>query len=226
MKNPMLMPCAGWVEKLAVKYPDDLSFADRVALNEHLASCPACDTIHSAYQAMGGCICNLPPVEPLSRLPYELLQCEKRSAPRVEQLETTVPGILLLLKSLSEIMLVRPLRQLTPVKSGLLQQVAKMGTTILSVVHSCTHGLNVLERIHAALTHLHQRVIYVSSDDHHFYALRNDTSSILWKYKKSDVFFSSPTVKNGVAYLTSFNAQMFLFSAQWRAGGDSFLWKE
>src|SRR5437660_6214181 len=163
MKNPMLMPCAGWVEKLAVKYPDDLSFADRVALNEHLASCPACDTIHSAYQAMGGCICNLPPVEPLSRLPYELLQCEKRSAPRVEQLETTAPGILLWLKSLSEIMLVRPLRQLTPVKSGLLQQAAKMGTTILPFVHSCTPGLNELERINAALTHLHQRITSVTS---------------------------------------------------------------
>jgi len=48
MKNSMLMPCAAWVEKLAVKYPDDLSFADRVALNEHLASYSACDTIHSA----------------------------------------------------------------------------------------------------------------------------------------------------------------------------------
>lgn len=226
MKNSMLMPCADWVEKLAVKYPDDLSFADRVALNEHLASCPACDTIHSAYQTMGGRIFNLPPVEPLSGLPYELLQRERRSTPRVGQLETTAPGILLWLKSLPEIMLVRPLRQLTPVKSGLLQQAAKMGTRLLSVVHSCTNGVNVLERIHAALTHLHQRAIYVSSDDHHFYALRNDTSSILWKYKKSDVFFSSPTVKNGVAYLTSFNAQMFLFSAQWRAGGNSFLWKE
>ena len=226
MKNSMLMPCAGWVEKLAVKYPDDLSFADRVALNEHLASCPACDTIHSAYQAMGGRIFNLPPVEPLSRLPYELLQRERRSAPRVEQLETKAPGILLWLKSLPEIMLVRPLRQLTPVKSGLLQQAAKMGSTLLSVVHSCTNGLNVLVRIHAALTHLHQRAIYVSSDDHHFYALRNDTSSILWKYKKSDVFFSSPAVKNGVAYLTSFDAQMFLFRAGLRPCGDSFLWKE
>src|SRR5207237_8774703 len=116
------------------------------------------------------------------------LQCEKRSAPRVEQLETTAPGILLWLKSLPEIMLVRPLRQLTPVKSGLLQQAAKIGTTILSVVHSCAHGLNVLERIHAALTHLHQRVIYVISDDHHFYAVRNDTSPNPRKYKNINMF--------------------------------------
>ena len=213
MKNPMLMPCAGWVEKLAVKYPDDLSFADRVALNEHLASCSACDTIHSAYQAMGGRIYNLPPVEPLPGFPYELLQREKRSAPHVEQLETTSPGILLWLKTLSEIMLVRPLRQLTPVKNGLLQQAATMGTTLLSVVHSCTHVLNVLKRIHAALTHFQQRVIYVSSNGHHFYALRNDTSSILWKYEKSDVFFSSPAVKNGVAYLTAFNGRMATIKA-------------
>ena len=225
MKNSMLMPCADWVDKLAVKYPDDLSYAERVALNEHLASCPACAKVHSAYRVMGVRIYNLPPVDALPALPYELLQREKRIAPYGEQLGTTFPGILLWLKSLSGTILLHPLRQLTSVKSGLLQQAARVGMTILSVVHSSTIWLNVLGRMNATLAYLHQRVIYVSSDDHHFYALRNDTSSILWKYKKSDVFFSSPAVKNGMAYLTSFDAQMFLFRAGLRPCGDSFLWK-
>lgn len=189
MKNSMLMPCAGWVEKLAIKYPDDLSYAERVALNVHLASCSTCAVIHSSYQAIGMRISNLPPVEPLPGLPYELLQ------------------------------------QLAPVKSGLLQQVARIGMTIQSVVQSNTHWLGLLEKIHAAFDHLHQRVIYVSSDNHHLYAFRNDNSSILWSYKKSQVFFSSPAVKDGVAYLTSFDAQMFLFRARIRPCGDSFLWK-
>jgi hypothetical protein len=73
--------------------------------------------------------------------------------------------------------------------------------------------------------HFHQRVIYVSSDDHQLYAFRNGNSSILWKYKNSQVFFSSPAVKNGVAYLTSFDAQIFLFRARVRPCGDSFLWR-
>jgi hypothetical protein len=186
MKNSMLKPCADWVEKLAIKYPDDLTFAERVALNEHLASCPTCAAIHSTYQVMGVRICNLPPVEPLPGLPYELLQRERYSVPYVEQLETMSTGSLFWLKSL---------------------------------------WLGLLEEIHAAFDHLHQKVIYVSSDDHHLYALRNDNSSILWSYKKSHVFFSSPAVKNGVAYLTPFDTQMFLFRARLRPCGDSFLWK-
>jgi hypothetical protein len=225
MKNSMLRPCADWVEKLAVKYPDDLSYAERIALNEHLTSCPTCAAIHSTYQVIGVGICNLSPVEPLLGLPYELLQREKRSASYVESLEITSPSVLFWLKSLSEIMFVRPLQQLTPVKSGLLQPAARIGMTIRSVVQSNIHWLNVLEGIHAAFAHLHQRIIYVSSDDHQVYALRNDNSSMLWKYKKSQIFFSSPAVKNGVPYLTSFDAQMFLFRSRLRPCGDSFLWK-
>jgi hypothetical protein len=196
MKNSMLMPCADWVEKLAIKYPDDLTYAERVALNVHLASCSTCAAIHSSYQVIGERINNLPPVEPLPGLPYELLQREKCTAPYAEQLETTSPGIL----------------------------AARIGMTIRSVVQSKL-WLSLLEKIHAAFDHLHQRVIYVSSDDHHLYAFRNDNSSVLWKYKKSHVFFSSPAVKNGVAYLTPFDTQMFLFRARIRPCGDSFLWK-
>jgi hypothetical protein len=225
MKNSMLMPCADWVEKLAVKYPDDLSYAERVALNEHLVTCSTCATIHSTYQVMGARISNLPPVEPLPGLPYELLQREKCSASNIKQLETTYPGILCWLKALSEILIVRPLQQLATIKSGLLQQVTRIGMAIQCVVQSNTRWLSLLEEIHAAVDYFHQRVIYVSSDDHHLYAFRSDNSSILWQYKKSHVFFSSPGVKNGVAYLTSFDTQMFLFRARIRPCGDSFLWK-
>jgi hypothetical protein len=179
MKNSMLRPCADWVERLAVRYPDDLSYVERVALNEHLASCPTCAAIHSAYQVMGARIYSLPPVEPLPAFPYRLLQREQCSAPYVEQLGTMSPGILFRLKSFSE----------------------------------------------KIYNHFHQRVIYVSSDDHQLYAIRNGNSSILWKYKNSQVFFSSPAVKNGVAYLTSFDAQIFLFRARVRPCGDSLLWR-
>ncbi len=47
MKNSMLMPCTDRVEKLAVRNSDDLSYSQRVALNEHLASCAACASAHS-----------------------------------------------------------------------------------------------------------------------------------------------------------------------------------
>src|SRR2546421_13009072 len=80
MKDTMLKPCADWIEKLAVRYPDDLAYDDRIALNKHLASCRACTIIHPFYLEIGARICNLPAVEPLPDLPYEILQLEGRSA--------------------------------------------------------------------------------------------------------------------------------------------------
>src|SRR2546421_6619471 len=177
MKNSMRMPCTNWVEKLAVRNSDDLSYSQRVALNEHLASCAACASAHSAYQVIAGHICSLPAAEPLASLPYELLQHMERSASRKEQLACVFSAILMRLKSLS-----------------------------------------------AAFTRLLQRVNY-ASDTHYCYALRDDSRFLLWKYKKSNVFFSSGAVKNGVAYVTPFDAEVFLLGSRLRLSGDSFLWR-
>lgn len=181
MKNSILTPCADWVERLAVRNSDDLSYAQRVALHEHLASCSACATAHSTYQGIGNCICNLPAVEALAGLPYELLQGVERATSRKERAACMFSGILTWLKSLPVLF---------------------------------TRFLN--------------RVNYVSSDNRHFYALREDSGFQLWRYRKSSVFFSSAAVKDGVAYLTLFDAQVFLFASalRLRLSSYSLLWKE
>lgn len=178
MKNSMLMPCVNWVDKLALRNPDDLSYSQRIALNEHLASCPACASAHSACQVVAGHICSLPAVEPLTNLPYELLADAKRSITRKERIICMFSSILTWLRSL-------------PV----------------------------------AFTHFLQRVDYVS-DSQYCYALRDDSGFLLWRYKKSNVFFSSLAVKNGVTYVTSFDAQVFLVGSRLRPFGNSFLWRQ
>lgn len=178
MKNLMRMPCADWVEKLAVRNSDDLSYSQRVALNEHLASCSTCASAHSTYQAIAGRICGLPAVEPLTSLPYGLLQHVERPISHKEQLVAMFSGILIWLRSLS-----------------------------------------------AAFIHFLQRVDYVS-DNHNCYALRADSHFLVWKYKKSNVFFSSAAIKNGVPYVTPFDAQVFLLGSRLRLFGDSFLWRQ
>lgn len=178
MKNSMLMPCTDWVEKLGARNPDDLSYTQRIALNEHLASCSACASAHSAYQEIASHICNLPAVKPLPNLPYELFTDAKRSNTRKERITCMFSSILAWLKSL-------------PV----------------------------------SLTRFLQRVNYVS-DSHYCYALRDDSGFLLWRYKKSNVFFSSVAVKNGIPYVTSFDAQVFLVGSRLRPFGNSFLWRQ
>src|SRR5207248_9914008 len=94
MKNSMLVPCVNWAEKLAVSNPDDLSYSQRVALNEHLALCSACATAHAIHQLIRMRISNLPAVEPLVNLPYELLAGAERSITRKERVTLLLSSIL------------------------------------------------------------------------------------------------------------------------------------
>jgi hypothetical protein len=216
MKSSMLQPCPSWAGRLAARHYDDLSFDDRVALKEHLTSCQVCATVHAAYHTLEMHIRSLPVVEPLPDLPYQLFQRAESSAAHkwsAPLLEAKFPN------SSS-----RP----TPNIPGLLQRAITMSMTTLSILASIIHWLRPSARLHAAITYASQRTIYASSGGNYFYALRGHNGSPLWMYKKSDVFFSSPAVKQGVAYLTPFDAQIFLFSLKPLAikpCADSFLWK-
>ncbi len=177
MKNASLMPCATWVERLAIRNYDDLSYADCMALNEHLALCSACAAAHAAYQLLGYRIGSLSSVTPLESLPLELLQQTEQSVSRIEQTLTAFSSALMRLQSLF-----------------------------------------------VTFTLFFQKVHY-TSDSRYCYALRDKSDFLLWKYKKSDTFFSSPAMKNGVAYTTVFDSTLFLFAARVRPCSDSFLWK-
>ena len=177
MKNAPLPPCSNWVERLAIRNYDDLSHADCVALNEHLALCSACAAAHAAYKLLGQHIGSLAPVAPLESLPQALLQQTERPASHIEQVVTAFSGTLRRLQSC-------------------------FVTFTLSFQNA-----------------------HYTCDNRYCYALRDKSGFLLWRYKKSDTFFSTPAMKNGVAYTTVFDSTLFLFTARVRPCSDSFLWK-
>ncbi|GAC1566546.1 MAG: hypothetical protein NVS3B14_09760 [Ktedonobacteraceae bacterium] len=62
-------PCIAWAEKLALRY-EDLSPADRIALDEHMKTCPACKAAQADYYFLDARLRALPPpaLKPLPRL--------------------------------------------------------------------------------------------------------------------------------------------------------------
>lgn len=91
MKQTLLAPCPFWAEKLAATHPDDLSPFERLALQNHIASCPTCAAIRAEYEAMGKLIGQLPAVEPRPGLPSRLLQLWQ-AQDDYAALAPTVPG--------------------------------------------------------------------------------------------------------------------------------------
>lgn len=225
MKDPLYAPCAAWIEKLAVRYPDDLSYADRLTLSQHLAECPTCTSVHAAYQAIGTRLLNLPTVEPLPCLPPELLRPGKHVAsyPRgSSQRQHMRP------QPFVETPFFRPLRIARSASSHLLQRVAMMMSIVIAtLLHVSVSSLNMFERLFATLVTSVPHKNYMSSSDNYLYVFDSGGGAMLWKYKKSNVFFSSPAMNQGVPYVTGFDSQIFLFAAllHLKPGGDSFLWK-
>src|SRR5437016_1820901 len=65
----MITPCSAWTEKLALRR-EDLSLADREALDAHLATCSACRKVLDDYNFLDEALKALPSitVKPLPRL--------------------------------------------------------------------------------------------------------------------------------------------------------------
>ena len=71
MSNVGDMSCRDWEETLALSHPDDLSPAQWMERQKHIASCPACASILSEYLEMDECIRRrLTPSRPL-KLPSD-----------------------------------------------------------------------------------------------------------------------------------------------------------
>jgi hypothetical protein len=77
MNNNRLMPCTQWAEKLAARHPEDISPTDRIALNDHIASCEACSAVYAAYGAMEINVRALPTTS-LPGLPYDRLRRQEK----------------------------------------------------------------------------------------------------------------------------------------------------
>ncbi len=78
-------PCPNWAEKLALRR-EELSSADRAALDAHIRTCPACEAVQKDYDFLDTHLRALPPpaLKPLPRLPLQTFMQGK------EERDTTI----------------------------------------------------------------------------------------------------------------------------------------
>lgn len=82
-------PCLAWAEKLALR-AEDLSPAERTALERHIQTCPACEAAQADYHFLDARLRALPPpvMQPFPRLPpLALREAPGRQPPAADQRE-------------------------------------------------------------------------------------------------------------------------------------------
>jgi len=74
-------PCTTWAEKLALR-GEDLSPADRAALDAHIQNCPACEAVQADYDFLDARLRALPPpaLKPLPRLSLQTFVQDKEAS--------------------------------------------------------------------------------------------------------------------------------------------------
>src|SRR5260370_37340005 len=74
-------PCTNWAEKLALR-GEDLSPADRVALDAHIQTCPTCEAVQADYDFLDASLRALPPptMKPLPRLSLQTFIQDKEES--------------------------------------------------------------------------------------------------------------------------------------------------
>jgi hypothetical protein len=184
MKELISMPCNGWSQRLAARHRNDLTFTERVALNEHLASCQACTEVYAAYNTIETRIRSLPAVEPLPTISYRVLQLQKDAATSEKFMElasyleeTLIAGIAVLISLYSSLIRLR-LHQKLKICAGIL------------------------------FSHFNRPVVYAWSNNHSMYAMRKDGNTSHWSHTrwssgKNDLVSSSLPRGNGVTYMGS-----------------------
>jgi hypothetical protein len=116
MNNKRLMPCSQWAERLAARHAEDISLADRNALNDHIASCEACAAVHAAYCAMEINVRGLPTTS-LPSLPYDRL---RRQGSIIPSLSSRLAYFGILSRGVSRTLtLLLSIRRLTSIKQSL-----------------------------------------------------------------------------------------------------------
>jgi hypothetical protein len=170
-----LMPCTDWVQKLAARHPDDLLASDRIALNEHLALCPVCSEVHTAYKKMETAIHSLPLSKPMPVFSYQLSRLERN-------------GVFRSALSLSDI----------------ISFVVSVFTSLFITI-SMSNIYQILRTWFVTTSSfLSHKIAYVSSNNHYTYAMRSDSGFILWqqkRYQKHNLGLSVPVRLGGMSYI-------------------------
>ena len=227
MNNVPLTPCLEWAEKLAGIHPDDLSPCEREALNAHIASCSACTLVRSQYEKVATLIRNLPAEDVSTDLPPELLRLweEETELPELKKRAVASPVVSTHTRTrpiAGYARLPRAVRIIAAVLMvGVLLGVGVWRLLALIPPHSSgvttAGGPGGRALAIPAIPVLSQSTIYVSNGQ--LQAFRSDNGSLIRSYKVGDALVGTPTVVNGIIYISGKDAVYAL-----RVSDGSILW--
>ncbi|MHB8599819.1 MAG: family 16 glycoside hydrolase [Ktedonobacteraceae bacterium] len=153
MKETAVSPCARLSTKLAARHARDLTADERIELNQHLATCAACASIHTAYAAMETRIRSLPTVAPLTSLPLTVVEGEA---------QTTPFGSISSTKSRTRENILQPVprRQTARSQYKQLPRSLEMGLALAFVACIIVASLALFQRVHTSTGAMSPQAIY------------------------------------------------------------------
>lgn len=223
-------PCAAWAEQLAAS-PKDLTWAERAALDQHIASCPACAATRAAYQQMDSDLVAMPLIEPRrvyaeqlperdAQLSSPVLAGSVRSTPS-QQVER--PGSRQ--TRTDENFREKPFaprrarfRHIMATLAAVLVVCALSGSAALLFSHHSSPGVGTPASHSGPLT------VYAALSNGTVYALRPDSGAIRWQRQldlSGQNIIGGPTIAHGVVYVGATNGSLYAL----RASDGTLLWQ-
>lgn len=207
-------PCAAWAEKLALLHPDDLSPADRAALEAHVDSCPVCSSVSAQYAEIAALVRDLPASDVPEEVPPRLVGLWEEEDKR-QQVRNPLP---------ISTQQARPKRNrrarlvaaLVAALAAVLVAVVVLGSTITHLVSvqpgnqvnpggpgSSSGGAAI---IFGRFFTIHQSVIYVASGSGKLLALRSDNGALIRSYTIGDGrALEPPVIVGNILYDSDLN---------------------
>ncbi len=176
MIDSTAIPCTDWVQKLSARHQEDLSPAEREALNEHLASCRACNEVYAAYKSLETGIRSLTIATSIPEFSYSSIQ-SKHKTPEFAPVLSLQSLFLMILATLSSF----------------------YSSISRTPVYQHVHTWMLI-----TLASFPRRIVYVNSGNRFVYAMRTDSGYLLWRqkrYKKHELISNSSIRCSGVSYI-------------------------
>lgn len=195
----MPIPCPEWADKLAVGHRDDLSSAERGALNAHIATCTACAAVRDEYRAMDASILSLPVVAPLPQQAMQPVRLEETPGEQTE----AVPVSRRPLPSRSRRRMSRVARVCSAVAAVLVVGIIVGGFALLASS----------SRTRTATGTAASPAVYVATDISYSvaYAINGRTGAILWRHTIGHKLSVYPIATNGLMIFASYDGYLYAF---------------
>lgn len=229
MTSTYQKPCAGWAEQLAASQRD-LTEAERAALDQHVASCPACAAARVAYQQMDSDLVTMPLIEP-HRIYAELLperNAELSSAVPVGSVKSTpsqqarLPGVRRTLSSAN-------FQENPPVSRRVRFQHLMATIAAVLVVCALIGSAALLFSRHTgprtgSVARTGPLTLYAALTNGTVYALRPSSGAVLWQRQLNvggQNIVGGPTIAHGIVYVGATNGSLYAL----RASDGTLLWQ-